>query len=337
MKSWLIKIRRNHTVTTALWFWGFWFLIFGGFFVIVKPSLKEGAMVAFAILGPNFIPVHILSWLFDYFFNRKKLYLFFLIAIPLGLLMGLAGNQLFDMFKTDPNTHTSNELLVFIFSGMFIGFKYVRVALSQRILLKEAENKRVLSELQLLRAQLNPHFLFNALNSIYSLIIAGSDKAGEATLSLSELMRFHIASSGKQTIPLKNELEMLTKFIALEKLRLNNKCSINIETAVDAGTVEIAPLILIPFVENAFKYSISNEPSKNIINIRVHATQDKLDFLISNTISQNRNKLNENNSKMGIANTRKRLELHYKNNHSLNIENNNEWFTVHLQINLRQL
>lgn len=330
-------LRNNQTITTACWFWGSWFFIFGGFFVAFRSSPKEGLLVALAILIPNIIPVHLLSWLFDYFFNRKKIFYFFLAAVPLGWLMGLVNNKLFDLVVRDGNVHASNELLVFIFTGMFIGFKYTRVALSQRILLKDAENKRVLSEIQLLKAQLNPHFLFNALNSIYSLIISHSDKAAEATLSLSELMRFHIDSSGKQTIPLKRELEMVMQFIALEKLRLNNKCTINIKTDFGFENIEIAPLILIPFVENAFKYSISNDSSKNIIDMELRTENNNLDFVISNSISKTQNKLNESSSKMGIDNTRKRLELHYKNNHSLQIENDGEWYKVHLQIKLRQL
>ncbi|MEO8771763.1 MAG: histidine kinase [Ferruginibacter sp.] len=336
MKSWLKKICDNHTARTAFWFWGFWFFIFAGFFIAFNSSPKEGILIALAILIPNILPVHLLSWLFDYFFNRKKIFYFFLIAIPLGLLFGLAGNKLFDLIAKDSNAHANIELLVFIFSGMFIGFKYTRVVLSQRILLKEAENKRVLSEMQLLKAQLNPHFLFNALNSIYSLIISHSDKAGEATLSLSELMRFHIESSGKQTISLKSELEMVNQFIALEKLRLNKSCTINIDINIDHDNIEIAPLVLIPFVENAFKYSISNDASKNIINMKLHTQANNLDFLISNSISKTTNKLNKGSSKMGIANTRKRLELHYKNYHSLQIENDDEWFKVHLQIKLKQ-
>jgi hypothetical protein len=336
MKSVLKKRTvHNEILLTAVYFWGFWLLLIAGAFTTLKSSPAAGIYVALALILPNIIPVHLLSWLFNYFFNRKKIILFFLLAIPLAFVMGLGNNKLFELIVQDDSAHASNEILIFVLSGMYIGFSYIRVAVLQRRQLAEAENKRVLSELQLLRAQLNPHFLFNALNSIYSLIIAGSDKAGEATLSLSELMRFHIDSSGKQTIPLKSEVEMLTQFIALEKLRLNNKCIINIETAIDTENVEIAPLILIPFVENAFKYSISNVPSNNIINIRLHAGEDKLDFLISNRIAQNRNKLNESNSKIGIANTRKRLELHYKNKHSLNIESNAGWFTVQLQINFR--
>ncbi len=336
MQTSLIKTTFKKELITAIYFWLFWVCIFSLFFGSIKSSPKEGLIVALIILAPALLPVQIINWLFTYFFNRKKLWLFFLIAMPMGWLMGIACNKLFYLVVKDSTVSINYELLIFIFGAMYIGFWYVRVAITQRLLLKEAEHKRVLSELQLLRSQLNPHFLFNALNSIYSLILSKSDKAGEAVLSLGELMRFHIESSGRQTISLKKELEMITQFIEMEKLRLENKCSISFDLQVADDDIEIAPLIFMPFVENAFKYSISKESAKNFVNIKIKAGADELLFEISNSIAKYQINLPENSSKMGIANTRKRLELHYNNNYSLDIDNDNNRFKVYLQIKLKQ-
>ncbi|HEX5024941.1 MAG TPA: histidine kinase [Agriterribacter sp.] len=335
MKRGLNHAFARQELVTTISFWAFWFCIIAVFFGTVKSSLPEGATISFILIAPQVIPVFFLSWLFDYFLNRKRLYAFFLISIPLVWIMGLLINQWFNWMIKEDEMRASNEVLLFIFAGMYIGVKYIRVAISQRMLLKEEENKRVLSELQLLRAQLNPHFLFNALNSIYSLIISHSDKAGEATLSLSELMRFHIESSRRQMVSLGEEIDMMTQFIALEKLRLGNKCTINLDTEIDAPGVEIAPLIFMPFIENAFKYSISNEASKNMINIKLHTRLHELKFEVSNSIAKSRNTLNEGVPGIGITNTKKRLDLHYKNNYELNIENTGDRFTVNLYIKLR--
>jgi LytS/YehU family sensor histidine kinase len=321
-------------VLTGLMYWAFWTFVFAFFFAGIQHSVVQGVGVATVIIFPLLVPVHILSWLFNWFFLRKKIVLFFLIAIPFAWVMGWIIDQLLLLFMADSNITTSYGILIFIFTAMYIGFRYTRLAISQRILLKEEENKRVLSELQLLRSQLNPHFLFNALNNIYSLIISKSDKAGEAVLSLSELMRFHIASSGKQTITLKKEFEMISQYISLEKMRLSSKCSITVDATITNENIEIAPLIFMPFVENAFKYSISNTASANFISLRLSSAENTIDFSISNSIAKNINRLHENGSGMGIENTRKRLDLHYGNNHRLDINNTNDEFTVQLKIML---
>lgn len=337
MSAFLRRLFRNEAITVPLYFWGFWFSITALFFGILKSSPAEGMMVGMIVVIPYVFPIFILSALFDWFLSRKKLPWFFLIAIPLGWLLGLLINKWFSWVIDDDNVHINNELLVFIFAGMYIGFKYIKVSISQRIMLKEEENKRVLSELQLLRSQLNPHFLFNALNSIYSLNLSKSEKAGEAILSLSELMRFHIDSSGKQMIALDKEIEMINQYISLEKLRLDDQCKISVDIKTSSRNIEIPSLILIPFVENAFKHGISKSRDKNNILLKVHVEDDNLEFELVNSIPKSKNNFETHGSKkIGILNTRKRLELHYKGNYLLDIKNDGELFKVTLHIKCNQ-
>lgn len=315
-------------------YWAFWALVFAFFFTGIQTSVVQGVKVAALILLPLTIPVHILSWLFKFFLTGKKIILFFLFAVPFAWATGWLIDKLFNLFMAESNISSSYGILIFIFAAMYIGFRYTRLAITQRIQLKEEENKRVLSELQLLRSQLNPHFLFNALNNIYSLIISKSDNAGEAVLSLSELMRFHIASSGKQTIPLQKEFEMINQYISLEKMRLSAKSAISVESNIVNDNIEIAPLIFMPFVENAFKYSISNTVSANFITVYLSSENNIINFSISNSIAKNTNHLHHSGSGMGIENTRKRLDLHYGSNYNLDIQKNNDEFTIQLQIRL---
>jgi LytS/YehU family sensor histidine kinase len=234
------------------------------------------------------------------------------------------------------NIQANNEVVLFIFSALFIGFRYIRVALSQRILIKEEENKRVVAELQYLRSQLNPHFLFNALNSIYSLILSKSDKASEATLALSELMRFHIDLSGKQYIDLSDEISMIERYIALEKLKLENRCDIHLNIKGDGRNIKIAPLIFMPFVENAFKHGISSAFESNFVHVTILADENQIEFKVSNSIPQINTSMKSSQTKLGIDNTTKRLELHYKDNYEYFSSHLDFVYTLMIKINIKQ-
>ena len=318
MNSYIYYIKKlPQRIIDSIYFWSFWIITIGILVGIIERNTVEIFRIIIAVIIPHILPVYISGLLFDYLFIRKKIILFLITTIPLCYLSGLLINLWFYKVLNGINIQIKNEILVFVFAAMYIGFRYIRVAIAQKNILREVENKNVIAELQFLKSQLNPHFLFNALNSIYSLILSGSDKAGEATLLLSELMRFHIDLSGKQNIPLSAEINMIERYISLEKLRLDNRCKIHFSINGNTDTIQIAPLIFIPFIENAFKHGITSVQHKNIIQVMIAVYQDKIELEVNNSIPEKYYMENNPEIKIGIDNTIKRLELHYKDQYQL--------------------
>ncbi|MBC7864541.1 MAG: histidine kinase [Bacteroidia bacterium] len=325
---------KKQALMDSLYFWSFWILFTGLLVGIAQSSLTEALKAVSALIIPQIIPAFLVSVLFDVLFMKKRIALFFIISIPLCYGFGIAINFWFRWIMKGANMQVNNEILIFVFTSMYIGFRYVRVAISQRILLKEEENKRVTAELQYLRSQLNPHFLFNALNSIYSLILTQSDKAGEATLNLSELMRFHIDLSGKQFIELGDEIAMAERYIALEKLKLQGRCNIQFTVSGTAEKIKIAPLIFMPFLENAFKHGISSDASSNFVRANLIINPGLVLLEISNSIPQKKIAEKTAETKVGIENTIKRLDLHYKNAYTFNSSVKENVYSMSLKIDL---
>jgi hypothetical protein len=322
--------------TDYLYFWSFWILLAGLLVGTIEESVMGALKIIAALILPHILPVYLIGLLFDRFFIQKKFLLFFIIGIPFAYLSGVLINLWFHWLIRDGNIAANNEILIFFFAIMYIGYRYIKVAAGQRILLKDAENKRVIAELQYLRAQLNPHFLFNSLNSIYSLILSKSEKAGEAVLTLSELMRFHVDLSGKRFIDLSDEMALVERYIALEKLKLEDRCDIRLRIKGDVQGIKIAPLIFMPFVENAFKYGISAMPALNFVHVSVIIENHFVQFEISNSLFPQKLSENTPHIKTGIENTIKRLDLHYKGKYSYHCSDAEKKYFVKLEINLKE-
>lgn len=196
---------------------------------------------------------------------------------------------------------------------------------------KEKEVQRKETELQFLRAQLNPHFLFNSLNSIYSLVRNRSNEAPEAVITLSELMRYMIYEAKQEEVPLLKEIDYIKNFVALQLLRLSDSENVKLKISGDYNDKKLPPLLLIPFVENAFKYG-TDFKGTTYVDIRLRIVGDDLFFTVSNKIGSY--KKDHENSGVGLENIRSRLELLYPQNHFLNIGKEGDFYTVNLELNL---
>ncbi|MBF4518501.1 sensor histidine kinase [Flavobacterium sp. ANB] len=197
-----------------------------------------------------------------------------------------------------------------------------------------AETHRTNTELIYLRKQTNPHFLFNSLNSIYSLAHKKSDLVPDAIVTLSELMRYMLYETDNKTVALEKEINYIQNYIELQKLRLNNIEDIVINVHGNTKNKFIEPLLLISFVENAFKYGTDYKGAAHV-KIKIFILDDNLDFWIENTI-ENYVKDPEN-SGIGLVNIQNRLDLLYPNAHVLNITQDNQYYRVHLNLNLDKI
>lgn len=203
---------------------------------------------------------------------------------------------------------------------------------STRTLRLERDNLNL--EVSFLRSQLNPHFLFNTLNNIYSLSIRNDALASDLIMHLSEMMRYTLYDSNTDKVPLDMEAEFLKNYVELESVRYGKNASIRFDCDTDRmGERQIAPLLMFPFVENAFKYSHSTNSDKCWIHASLEVEAHQLKFEISNSKGEMAAGKKVQGG-IGLSNTRKRLILLYPNEHTLFIENNPEYYKVVLTLTL---
>jgi LytS/YehU family sensor histidine kinase len=192
-------------------------------------------------------------------------------------------------------------------------------------------NQKQISELALLRSQVNPHFFFNTLNNIYSLVYRKSEDAPEAIMKLSSIMRYMLYDATTDKVLLEKEIEYLKSFIELEKLRLRNKDFVSLQVSGSADGQTIAPMLLIPFVENAFKHASRTVPSPGIL-LYLDIKSQGIEFQVKNYIRKNQNSPKDQLGGIGLNNIRRRLELLYPQKYNLDIISNEGLFIVKLLI-----
>jgi hypothetical protein len=213
-------------------------------------------------------------------------------------------------------------------AGKFL-FEY----LQKMIKLKEIENKQLKAELNILKSQVNPHFLFNTLNNLYGLITQNENqKAAEITLKLAELTRYLLESSKKEKVSIKRELQFIEDYLCLEKIRLSNNTDIKFDVSGIEEEMFVAPLLFIPLVENAFKHGLQTVTEKSFAHFSLAIQGDDLFFEAKNSIGKKFQ--NYSTSGTGIANLKNRLQLIYPEKHQLDIENTANFYKVTLHLEL---
>lgn len=195
----------------------------------------------------------------------------------------------------------------------------------------EIERQKKTTELHFLRNQLNPHFLFNSLNSIYSLTNKKSNDAPEAVLTLSELMRYMLYKTDNDFVLLKDELEYIQNYLKLQRLRIANNENITMNIHGDIKNQKIRPLLLISFIENAFKHG-TDFMGNTEVSININIDKNHLQFSCINLIGNK--KKNKEQSGIGLQNTKERLELLYPDKHILEVKERDNKFIVNLTLNL---
>lgn len=202
--------------------------------------------------------------------------------------------------------------------------------LKAKNIISELETEKKASELKALRAQVNPHFLFNSLNTIYSEALKRSDKAPKLILKLSDMLRYVVDKIDQDLVPLEKEIEYLQNFVELHKERLNDPSKVKLLIDGNFSSLKIAPLLLLNFVENAFKHADLTEEDA-FISIDISSTKNNLTLKCTNTFfKEPSQKINSSGS--GIENAKRRLELAYQGRHSLQVQKTDN--TYHLELKL---
>ena len=199
---------------------------------------------------------------------------------------------------------------------------------------RELENQQLISELQFLKAQINPHFLFNTLNNLYYLAVSESSRTPEVIAKLSGMMRYMLYDSNHPLVPLSKEIEYIENYLSLERLRLDDRVPITFEVEGQVEGVRIAPLILITFLENAFKHGVSGAADDVFITVRLDVNEGSCHYRVTNSKLAADSKTLSEKSGIGLQNVRRRLELSYPDRYELQTDETEDRYRVDLQLQL---
>ncbi len=223
--------------------------------------------------------------------------------------------------------------LIGVLAGCFVKLAVDRLEVGRRMEIMEKEKS--MAELTYLKAQINPHFLFNSLNSLYAQLELNPEGAKGTLVSLADLLRYQLYECNTDFIPIAKELAYLENYFNLQKIRSDN-CSANLLIGGDHENLRIAPFLLIPFVENAFKYVSDYDDQENFIKARIDFVNSELNFYCINTFDVKSHQQTGNTNKgIGLINVKKRLELIYGNKFKLKEGINNGSYYVTLTLNLK--
>lgn len=193
---------------------------------------------------------------------------------------------------------------------------------------QQIKAEKLNAELKLLKAQINPHFIFNTLNNIYSLTYSKSAKAPESILKLSQMLRYVLEECEREQVTLQSEIEYIESYIAFQKMKTPDELNITFDYSQAEPEVFIAPMLLIPFIENGFKYSKIEEAPSAFINIELGTTAEEISFRMANSIP--RAGIGRPGAGTGIDNVRKRLDILFPQKYSLEIREEDSQFNIHL-------
>jgi Histidine kinase len=222
-------------------------------------------------------------------------------------------------------------------SSIFIFFKVFKDQLIAQKRALTLEKERAETELKLLKTQLNPHFLFNTLNNIYSLSLSSSPVTSPSIARLADILDHILYRCNDDFVSLKNEVTLIKNYVELEKLRYDERLTVEIDSQADSS-LNIAPLILLSLVENAFKHGASDDTQSPVIQIGIYTDERNFIFKISNTTAiKNKETIAEPAERIGLNNLRRQLDLLYADNYSLSVTNNGKHFDVELHIELKQM
>jgi sensor histidine kinase YesM len=356
---------RKYRLSRHVAFWISWWL-FAGFIYSVGPipvNFAYGSNLFRSLLeSMAFLPLHFfLAYSLNYFiiprFLVKGKYvltvIFVLLAFAITAMLSVLiayttipiirswfGAPMIDWFILK-RYQLLNGFMAGLRGGITIGGLAAAIKLMKYYYIKEQRNLQLQKEkaeaqLQLLKAQVHPHFLFNTLNNIYSHTQGSSPVASKLVMGLSDMLRFMLYEGNQSLVPLSKELKMVQDYIYLEKIRYDDHLDVHIDLPADTDDLHITPLLLLPLVENCFKHGTSNMLEQPWLSLHIHLEDTIMHMKLINGKPAGTSKKTDNYPGIGINNVRTRLELLYPGKHVLHITDDAEVFIVNLQIQLER-
>jgi len=348
----MINSYSKFKISTHLLFW-FCSIVFAisAFYVASDHKLILNSNLVLRAFIPNIgfaLAVYFNIYLLIPKFLKNKSYIFYtfwlivLLAISAVLIQVifvyfLETRNFADQFRTMFSSHFFTALF---YVGITSLFKFVKdwIELQEMTLkITQIEREKLEAELNTLKSQLNPHFLFNSLNNIYSLALINSPQTPEIILKLSDLMRHVLYESRENFISVKKELNFLKNFIELQKIRLNNEIEIHYSVEGDIPDKRVIPLIFEPFIDNAFKHGLRNPAPSPYIHVFINFQPEILRFKIENNFDCTQHAKASKSSGIGLKNIERRLEFLYSpDEYKYEIVRTDNTFTIRLELKLKQ-
>ena len=335
----------NHRILIEIGIWTF--IFFGLPYLVTGGQIDEWLIYRSTgmVLGAFIVIPLNLKVLFPTFYLKQKplQYLFAALMLIIGLSLFLVWLRSFIDAPdfVPPDFQRKNKSSLFYFIGNF--FPMLMVVLSSALYeisivaaqstqeTAQLKSEKLESELKFLKSQINPHFLFNSLNNIYTLTMLNPDAAGDSVLKLSEMLRYLLYECDAEKVALGRELVYLENYIALFSLKDDEPLNIKFDKTNVQEEMMIAPLLLIPFVENAFKHSQVEDLKNGWIHIKLSNDNQQIYFEIKNSLPQNEFAKDQAGG-IGLNNVKRQLELIYPNRYTLDIDKNETEFSVELMI-----
>lgn len=343
--NWLSRFFSRYKLHILFWvvyiiFWTLYSIFYYG-----NPPWRGFLLTILWFIGQASVCYWCIYWLIPQYFLRKR-YVVFSLLVTAGLLLAsifiTAGLILIlRLDRVNIGVPPLKELLFnlmgnFYVVSLVVGLKSLRDKLQNERRSQLLEKEKTENELRFLKSQMNPHFLFNAINSIYVLIRKDPDFAALTLVKFADMLRYQLYECNAEEIPIEKEISYLDNYIELEKIRKGKIIHTRYEVGSDACNFSIAPLLIIPFVENAFKYVSSCPDRHNFVTIDLNYQDDIFELSVENTVDEDTVMPKEKSwGGIGLENVRRRLELIYKGRHALEISTSNLVYSVLLTIKVR--
>lgn len=309
------------TLVFSSLFWGIaWVLVFVSFLTILHPL--HAIRNATGFLVPLIAPVMVLEYLFRRFFSSRRFFWWIALSVVAVAAFGYANFYIFKKLINDPEAESNTVLAIVVFFLIYRGILFFFHGAKQQLQLNETltayaqsqaklkaiEAAKTLAELNALRSQLNPHFLFNNLNNLFSLIETQRPNASRMVLMMSDILRHILETSRKELVTVAEEVRFLQNYIALEEIRLEDNCKIDLGINSPDTSLLMPPLLLLPLIENCFKHGISVDRKNNFVSIGIEADFDNLKFTARNYFDPSRVTIPESATAVGLRYLTRRLQ-----------------------------
>ncbi|MCD4772324.1 MAG: histidine kinase [Bacteroidales bacterium] len=274
----------------------------------------------------HFMVIFFLSAIFFIFFQRA---LMFYISYPIFY------SESYQNIKFFKINYIFSFFNIYAIVGIFASIKLLKYWFKNQQTTRLLEKEKLEAELKFLKSQIHPHFLFNTLNNLYALTLDKSDLAPEVVIKLSDLLDYMLYECNTPKVSLDKEIKLINDYLSLEKIRYRKELIINFDISGKTSGKQIAPMLLLPFIENSFKHGLSKKKNNPWINITLVTKNEALHFNVKNNKAISKiMKKEEYTEGIGLKNVRRRLDLLYEGAYKLELMDNDDSFEINLEINL---
>lgn len=346
-QSYLIKFKHHNPFVFNILLWCLIYVVLLFIFTKNEEALNVDYLYTLAYTVALIIPISFNLYILIPQFLKKERYVFYLVLLLILIILSVfCFESFFDQIINNLFTnyffisyHINTSFAVILMTALIIT-ALIKLA-EDWFFFNQAQNKLVKdahqitqSQLTALRAQINPHFLFNALNVIYAMSLEQRSDTKDAVIQLSDILRYIIYDANTNKVTLKQEIELINNYIAFQKNRTADGLEITFNNSIENTDFEIYPMLLLPLLENAYKHGDTNTDGKFFIKVTINQQQSIFKFEIENSTAIDGTDNNEEESGIGLKNVQENLKIVYPKKHILSIQKNELSCKVHLEINL---